>query len=113
MAIELQTLENKAFFSQNISLLNTSFQVTLKYNSTDKLWRFSLKTPENVVVKGVPLVANTNLTGKYKFDVLRGGNFWCLRKKVTTEPVKFDNLGFDKDYGLFFLTTTEEKEIGL
>ena len=113
MATEIPTLENKAFFSQNISLLGTSYVVSLAYNSTDQKWRFSLSTGDAFIVKGQPLVANSSPTAKYQFENLRGGNFWCIRKRFTDRPVTIDNLGFDKDYGLFFLTTEEEEEIGL
>lgn len=113
MATEILTLNNRAFFTQNISLLGESFTITLKYNSTDKRWRFSLSTVAGTLIVGKPLAINSSPTKPYQFIELKGGNFWCLRKKNTEEPIKFDNLGFDKDYGLFFLTTEEEESLGL
>ena len=113
MATEIPIIEGRAFFSQNISLLRTSFLVSLNYNSTDAKWRLTLENEEKVVIRGQPLSPNNSPTRKYQFEELRGGNFWCIRKQFTEEPVSFENLGFDKDYGLFFLTDEEEVEIGL
>lgn len=113
MATEYTVPDDTAFYSQNITVLNSSFTMTLEYNSTDYRWRFTIENSDGVLLQGVPLKKGYSPTKRYSLDELEGGNFWVFAKTSTDDALGYDNFGFDKAYGLYFLTTEEEEALGL
>lgn len=114
MAIEIPVRKDSSAFTQNLSLLGQSVTLGLTFNSTDKKWRLDLFNAQgNSLLRGRLLVNNQSPSERYKLNALVGGNFWVFKKKATDSELGYNNLGFNKDYGLFFLTTAEEEELGL
>lgn len=112
--IEFPVPQDRAFSSQNHSILGQSLVLSLNYNSTDKAWRLSLRGANNTpIILGRRLVPLTSPTRPYALDTLRGGNFWVFAKTLTDQPLAYDNFGIGKAYGLFFLTTDEEEALEL
>jgi hypothetical protein len=113
MASELNVRDGSSFFTQNVSFLGQALTIRLSFNSTDRKWRIDISNKDGAIIEGALLVSGASPTKRYSLDSLKGGNFWVLQKTNTDQPLEFNNLGFNKDYGLYFLTTAEETQYGL
>lgn len=114
MALEIPIPDDKASFSENIIIGGLPTTLTLNFNSTDQKWRIKVQdNNENVLIQGIPLTPNKSPTKKYSLSYFDNGNLWVIRKVKTDKPLGYDNFGFNKDYGLFYLTAEEEEALGI
>jgi hypothetical protein len=111
----LIVLKEDSYYSQRVSLSNSLFNLTFKFNSVNKSWYIDISSVSgrNKHLTGLMVVPNQNLTGRYLVDELSGGNLWCIKNSNTKEPLGFDNFGDEKDYRLYWIPSNEEKELGI
>lgn len=79
-------------------------------------WTLSVyDTEENLLVGGLSIIAeDRNLTYKYhsRLDgVLFSGDLWVLSKQEIRYPLTFDNFGESGNWGVYYLTQEESKEM--
>lgn len=100
---------NRPFFSQEVILGETSYVLTLKFNTSDEAWYLSISYPEGTqLLNGIKLMPNQNLTGAFSYlERLTGGDLWCVRLKNDRSPLGRDNLGIGKTYELVWISSQE------
>jgi hypothetical protein len=108
-------LRNDPYYSQIISLSNSLFRITLKFNSVNKSWYVDIASVSGreKYLTGIMVVANQNLTGGSIVEELSEGNLWCLKDSKTQERLGFNNFGNNKDYSLYWIPSNEEQELGI
>jgi hypothetical protein len=106
---------DSAFHTQSINIGGRAFNITFKFNESDKSWYMRLSSlSEEDLTSDIKVMPNQNLTGRFPTESpLTEGNIWCLRFKNDYSPIGRYNLGVDKNYELVYLTFEEEEEIGI
>lgn len=106
-------VSERPYFNQDVILGGRTYNLLFKFNDSDKSWYISLRDSfKNDLLSGIKILPNQNLTEVFSYkDLLLGGNIWCLKSKATKEPLGLDNLGIDKSYELFWLTTEDEEAL--
>jgi hypothetical protein len=66
---------------------------------------------KTVIISGLMIKPNQNLTGRYVLPGLPGGNIWCVRMKASSGEIGRNDL--KENYGILWMTTEEELEVGL
>lgn len=115
MALNIN-IPNFPYSRQSISIKNVGITLVCKFNTINSSWYLDLYNASGteLVVAGIKVMPNQNLTGRYLLDILpENGNLWCLRKRSTKESVGRSNFGINKDYSLYWLTSEEEVNLGL
>lgn len=114
MALRIK-IPDSANSRQEVALGGEVLLLDLSFNSQNKGWYMSLKSPVDLseILSGRQLKPNQNLTGRYFLDELPEGNIWCLRQTTSSQDITRDNLGVDKDFCLFYLSNSEEEELGI
>lgn len=114
MAFGINTFSNTASSTQNVLIGSQPIRLALDFNSTDKKWRISIYDSQNdPIIVGVVLSPNKSPTKRYALPFFSEGNLWLFRLRSTDQPLKYDNFGLEKDYGLIYLTNEEEEELGI
>ena len=108
-------LKEDSYYSQVVSLSNTLFTLTFKFNFFNQSWYLDITSVsgKDKYLTGLMIIPNQNITGRYLVDELSEGNLWCLKSSNTKEPLSFDNFGDEKDYRLYWIPSSEEKELGI
>jgi len=108
-------LRDDAYYSQIVSLSNSLFKLTLKFNSVNQSWYLDISSVSGreKYLTGIMIVPNQNLTGRYIVDELSEGNLYCVKNSNTKEPLGFSNFGNNKDYRLYWIPSNEERELGI
>jgi hypothetical protein len=108
-------LKDDPYYCQTVSLSNSLFKLTLKFNSVNESWYLDITSISGrfKYLTGLKIVANQNITGSYLVEELSGGNIYCLQNSNTKEPIGFNNFGEKKDYRLYWIPSSEEEELGI
>lgn len=105
MAIEIN-IPNSANFEQTITL-PTQRRITIrgKYITRgDTGWVIDVINAEGgYLFRGYGLNENTSVGKGSSYNEFNYGSLVCLKKTNTTEQLNRDNLGFNKDFGLFYI----------
>jgi hypothetical protein len=114
MALNILIRED-SYHSQRVSLSNSLFNLTFKFNSVNQSWYFDITSisGRDKYLTGIMVVPNQNLTGNHIVKELSEGNFWCLKSSSTKEPIGFNNFGEKKDYRLYWIPSSEEEGLGI
>ncbi len=114
MALLINTL-GSPYSQQRVSVSGLALTTVLKYNSRNSSWYLDIldSAGEDIILAGIKIMPNQNLTGRYILDSLPNGNFWCFRQKADYSDVSRDNFGADEVYGLYWVPATEEEELGI
>lgn len=98
-----------AYHTQRVTLNEISYEVTFKYNTSDKYWYIDISlTGGEILILGRKVMPNQNLTGRYPYEKpLEGGDLWCLRRIVDFSDVGRNNFGIGKTYQLVWLSDEE------
>lgn len=106
---------NSAFSEQQVNIGLDQITLILKFNSRNNAWYLDIKdsSADAEILSGIKVMPMQNLTGRYILDNFPSGNIWCMRQNSVSDPIGRDNLGTDKDYGLWYFSNEEEEELGI
>lgn len=98
------------YSSQRVNLSGTIYTLVLKYSFRMGCWYLDVLNGDGtkVILAGLKVVPNQNLTGRYNPNPLPDGNLWCLRRQNTNSGIGRLNLGAEREYALYWLTPEEE-----
>ena len=110
MANKINVLDNP-YAEQTVNLSGRDYKLLLVFNTSNNSWYLTIKdTSDNILQSGIKILPNQNLTQLYQYkEIMTGGNLWCFRMKRSSNPIGRDNLGIDKVYELWWITTSEEE----
>lgn len=99
---------NAPYSEQRVSLGGVLYTFSLKFNVRNKAWYLSIfdSSGNNPLIKGIKIMPNQNLTGRYINSGIVG-NVWCVRVKSDDSPINVNNLGSDGVYRLVWLSDRE------
>ena len=114
MALQIK-VEDNAYQEKIVTLNGNSLTFTVSYNTRDLRWYFDIVDRNgDDVISGVKILAPQNLTSKYiNVNALIGGNIYCVNTKADGRDITRDTFGTDKQFQLWYLTTSEETELNL
>lgn len=114
MALQILVSKNPNS-TQRVSLNGYSFSLRLVYSPRQESWHIDLSLANNrdLILSGIKLQPNQNLTGRYKIPILSGGDLYCIRAANTNYPLNYENLGPGKDYSLVWITDAEKESLGI
>jgi len=94
-----------------VVLENVRYDFAYKFNERDSRWYFDLYDSLGEIIKsGVKIMEGVSLLRKYRLESF-SGDIICIAQKDTLESVGLDNLGFEKNYALYFYTDVELEEL--
>lgn len=100
---------------QTVTLGDNLVNLYFKFNIRNQSWYITIKdsSNENTILSGVKVMPNQNLTGRYILEELSGGNLWCIRNSNNFSDVGRSNLGEDKTYSVYWISSDEEIEVNI
>lgn len=107
--------DQNPYSEQVVSLSGISITLIFKYSVITESWYMDIKDRSGTVeiLSGVEITSNRNLTGRYILEGFPLGNLYCLKNKVTSNKVTFNNFGPNLEYGLYWIPLNEELEYGI
>lgn len=95
------------------SLSGKYVTLKFKYNTRSDSWYLDIYEADNetVIISGIMIKPNQNLTGRYRLSGLPDGNLWCFRKQSASGEVGRNSL--QGDYGLLWVPASEELEVNI
>lgn len=106
MAVEIP-VPDSSYSEVNISLSGSTYNIIYKLNSRDNRLYFDIYLEDSLIKSGIKVMEDQSLLGRYLLDDFLHGDIFCLSKENTNDDVSLDNIGFNKPYGLFYLTNSE------
>lgn len=96
-----------------VSLSGKYVLMKFKYNQRSDCWYLDIYESDNetVIISGIMIKPNQNLTGRYILPSLPSGNLWCFRKQSASGEVGKN--GLQGDYGLLWVPSSEELEVNI
>lgn len=100
---------------QTVTLGGNLVNLHFKYNTRNSSWYLSVLDSSNndIILSGLKVMPNQNLTGRYNVEGLLSGNLWCIRNSNDFSPVDRNNLGEDKSYSIYWIPSEEEVEVDI
>lgn len=92
---------------QNISLNGVTYRFEFHFNGRDERWRMDIYLEDTPVIKGIKIMENQSLLGRYNLEDFDHGDIFCFRMEEDGNPVGRDNLGISKPYQLVYYSNDE------
>lgn len=108
-------IPSSPYSKQLVTLGDDAYTIYFKYNIRNASWYLTLKDSEdeNTILGGIKLMPNQDLLSRYIVEGKPLGKLLLLRTKNTPEGITQNNLGVNKDYGLFWVSPDDIEELNI